>query len=167
MFNLGRAGAAGGKTVVRAASHAGDPLNLHTMIMAELPLPASFKVLVAEDDPIQGMLLLTYLDRLGVDAVLVADGMQAVSAVQTGAFSLVLMDQAMPLLDGVQAAAAIRERERRRGRGHITIVALAAPAMTKDGERCLAAGADELLLKPISVRELCRVLLQYAASTEH
>lgn len=167
MFNLVRADVANEKTVLRSLSRAAvPPEHLHTTITAELPLPSSFRVLVAEHDPIQGLLLLTFLDRLGVDAVLVEDGLQALSAVELGAFSMVLMNHAMPVLDGVQASAAIRERERASGRERITIVGGAAAPSQGETERCLAAGMDDLLLKPISVRDLCRVLLQHGG-TEH
>jgi two-component system sensor histidine kinase/response regulator len=83
----------------------------------------------------------------------VSNGREALNALRRGAFDLVLMDVQMPEMDGFEATAAIRTWERERG-GHVRIVAMTAHAMTGDRDRCLAAGMDGYLSKPIDQRTL-------------
>jgi len=133
-------------------------------VTAPLPVPDDFRVLVVEDDPVQGLLMMTFLDRLGVRAALVTDGLQAVRAVKQGSYALVLMDQLMPRLNGAQATIAIREWERATGREPMPIVAVTASAMKEDCERYVRAGMNGILLKPFSVRDLARTVVLHAAS---
>ena len=83
----------------------------------------------------------------------VSNGREALEALQHGTFDLVLMDVQMPDMDGFEATAAIRERERASGR-HVRIIAMTAHAMKGDKERCLTAGMDGYLSKPIDQRSL-------------
>jgi CheY-like chemotaxis protein len=83
----------------------------------------------------------------------VENGLQAIEAVSKQVFDLVLMDMQMPELGGLEAATIIREREKATG-GHIQIIAVTANAMTGDRERCLAAGMDDYISKPIIMKEL-------------
>jgi signal transduction histidine kinase/ActR/RegA family two-component response regulator len=112
------------------------------------------RVLVAEDNPVNQMVIKAMLQKLGIEATLVADGGQAVQAVAETPFDLVLMDCQMPVMDGFEATQIIRSRLGPRP----VIVAVTANAMAGDAERCRAAGMDDYVSKPISVRELRRVL---------
>jgi signal transduction histidine kinase/ActR/RegA family two-component response regulator len=112
------------------------------------------RVLVAEDNPVNQMVIRAMLQKLGIEATLVADGRQAVDAVAATPFDLVLMDCQMPVMDGFEATRIIRDGSESRP----VIVAVTANAMAGDAERCRAAGMDDYISKPISVRELRRVL---------
>jgi CheY-like chemotaxis protein len=96
---------------------------------------------VAEDNAVNRQVAVGMLERAGHEAVVAANGREALALLEKEAFDLVLMDVQMPELDGLETTAAIRERERVRG-GHLPIVAVTAHAMKGDAERCLAAGMD-------------------------
>jgi len=119
--------------------------------------PASLKVLVAEDNAINQRLALRLLERRGHQAEIVDDGAKAVEAVARKGFDIVLMDVQMPGMDGFQATAAIREREELIG-GHIPIIAMTAHAMSGDRERCLAAGMDGYVSKPLRAEDFYAVV---------
>ena len=93
------------------------------------------------------------LERAGHEATVAENGREVLALLESGAFDVVLMDVQMPEMDGLEATAAIRERERATG-GHLPIVALTAHAMKGDAERCLEAGMDAYLAKPLQPREL-------------
>ena len=118
-------------------------------------------MLVAEDDPVQGMLLMLFLERIGVSAALVTDGTQAVEAVKAGDFSLVLMDYLMPSTNGVDATLGIRAWEKASGRTPLPIVAVTASAMKDECRRYVDAGMDDVLVKPFSARELGELVMRY------
>jgi signal transduction histidine kinase/CheY-like chemotaxis protein len=120
-------------------------------------------ILVAEDNAINQQLLQRILEKRGHSAVVVADGRQALEALGHQDFDLVLMDVQMPEMDGFQATAAIRERERATLR-HQKIIALTAHAMKGDEERCIAAGMDGYLSKPIQLRPLAEILEETEAT---
>ena len=120
------------------------------------------RVLVAEDNPVNQMVIRAMLRKLGVEATLVADGRQAVDAVAATPFDLVLMDCQMPVMDGFEATQIIRSGSEARP----VIVAVTANAMAGDAERCRAAGMDDYISKPISVRELRRVLSPWLDEAE-
>jgi len=110
-------------------------------------------VLVAEDTPFNQKFIMRLLERWSHRFVLAGDGAKAVDEFEKGAFDLVLMDVQMPEMDGLEAAHAIRETEKRRG-GHVPIVAMTAHAIRGDRERCLAAGMDGYISKPIDADKL-------------
>jgi CheY-like chemotaxis protein len=118
-------------------------------------------VLVVEDDPVQGMLIMLFLERLGVPARLVTDGEQAVNAVRAGTFTLVLMDCLLPVADGAEATLAIRRWERMWGRAPIPIVAVTASCMEEQCQRYLDAGMDRVLRKPFAAQELGELVRHY------
>ena len=117
------------------------------------------RVLVAEDNEVNQLVATRTFEKLGYQVTLVANGQEAVSAVENGRFDLVAMDVQMPVMDGLAATAAIRKCEQKSGK-HIPIVAMTAHAMKGDRERCLAAGMDGYVSKPIRTRELEEVISQ-------
>jgi len=113
----------------------------------------SYRILVAEDNPTNQKLVVTLLGQRGHQVVVVSDGRQAVAQAAEQPFDLILMDVQMPGMSGLEATAAIRQRERSTGT-RVPIVALTAHALTSDRERCLAAGMDGYVSKPLRAQEL-------------
>ena len=142
------------------------------------------KILVADDHAINQQLIVLLLERLGYGSDVVTTGREAVKAVATGSYALVLMDCQMPEMDGFEATRTIREAESENNKelgvrskeqetnlsdtsdsslftphcSRIPIVALTANAMPGDREKCLAAGMDEYISKPIRLEELALAL---------
>jgi two-component system sensor histidine kinase/response regulator len=117
----------------------------------------SLQILLAEDNPINQKLAVRMLEKRGHHVTVAANGKQAVSALESGPFDLVLMDVQMPEMDGLDATRLIREQEKLTGR-HQAVVAMTALAMKGDRERCMEAGMDGYLAKPIQRQELDEVL---------
>ena len=117
----------------------------------------TLRILVAEDTPFNQKFILRLIDRWGHKAVMVENGRQALRALAKDKFDLVLMDVQMPEMDGLEASTAIRESEKNTGR-HIPIIALTAHAMKGDRERCIKAGMDEYVSKPISPDALLKAI---------
>jgi CheY-like chemotaxis protein len=112
------------------------------------------RVLVAEDNPVNQRIAQQMLRKRKLEVTLADDGRQAVSAFEAARFDLVLMDVQMPEMNGFDAVAAIRALEHAQGRPHTPIVAVTAHAMHGDRERCLEAGMDAYLSKPIRTQQL-------------
>jgi PAS domain S-box-containing protein len=115
------------------------------------------RVLLVEDNPVNQKLSIRLLEKQGHQVVLAVNGREAIETVAREAFDVVLMDVQMPEMGGLEATAEIRRREGATG-SHVPIVAMTAHAMKGDRERCLEAGMDAYLSKPIQTRELGRVL---------
>jgi CheY-like chemotaxis protein len=115
-------------------------------------------VLVAEDNEVNVQILRLLLNRLGIGAArYVSDGREALDALQSDHFDLVLMDCLMPEVDGYEATRRLRQR------GDDTwVIAMTANAMPGDREACLAAGMDDYVAKPLSLASLREALLRWA-----
>jgi CheY-like chemotaxis protein/HPt (histidine-containing phosphotransfer) domain-containing protein len=122
----------------------------------------SLKLLLAEDSVVNQKLAVALLERAGHRVTVAENGRIAVDRVAAESFDVVLMDVQMPVLDGLEATAAIRAREKENG-GHVPIIAMTAHAMKGDREQCLAAGMDGYVAKPIRGEELLAALEKYAA----
>ena len=107
------------------------------------------EILLAEDNPVNQVLAVRLLGKRGHRVTVANHGQEAVTLVKQGSFDLVLMDVQMPVSDGFEATAAIRQWENASG-GHVPIIAMTAHAMKGDEDRCLAAGMDAYLAKPIN-----------------
>jgi signal transduction histidine kinase/CheY-like chemotaxis protein len=124
-------------------------------------LLGSLHILLAEDNRVNQKIAIRLLEKRGHHTVLATNGEEALEALAQRSFDLVLMDVHMPGMDGIQATAAIREKEKSTGL-HQPVIAMTALAMTGDRERCLAAGMDGYLSKPIDLQQLDEVLAVYA-----
>jgi CheY-like chemotaxis protein len=130
----------------------------------EAPAPAALpdhgrrlRVLLAEDNPVNQKLAVGILAKRGHSVRVAQNGREAVEAVEEQPFDLVLMDVHMPEMGGFEATGLIRQRERANGH-RLPIVAVTARAMTGDRERCLEAGMDDYLTKPMKVKDLLAII---------
>jgi PAS domain S-box-containing protein len=119
----------------------------------------ALRILLAEDNAVNKKLAVRLLQKHGYEVVVAGNGREALAAVEREPFDLVLMDVQMPEMDGFEATQAIRERERGTGH-HLPIVAMTAHAMKGDQERCLQAGMNSYVSKPINSAELFAVIEQ-------
>jgi CheY-like chemotaxis protein/HPt (histidine-containing phosphotransfer) domain-containing protein len=143
---LGKAGTTPGRRTLDAIERGGAA-----------PQPGfRHRLLLAEDNPVNQRVAVHMLNKLGYAVEVVDNGALAVAAVAGGNFALVLMDCQMPEMDGFAATAAIRSAEAQSR--HLPIVAMTANAMQGDRERCLAAGMDDYLAKPIDISLLAEML---------
>jgi len=138
------------------------PLITRFSLQDERDPSESLSVLLVEDNPVNQRLAARLLEKRGHRVVVAANGREALGALGKNAFDLVFMDVQMPEMDGLEATAAIREKERLSG-NHQAVIALTAHAMKGDQERCLAAGMDGYLSKPIHAQELDAILETYLA----
>ena len=116
------------------------------------------RVLVAEDNDLNQLLIRELLRKLGLEATLADNGRQALDKLEEAPFDLVFMDVQMPEMDGLTATRLIREREKFR---RLPIVAMTARAMTGDREESLAAGMNDYLAKPLNAKEVAACLLRW------
>jgi len=119
--------------------------------------PAHLRILVAEDNLINQKLTVRFLEKRNHFVRVVANGAEALAAVREEPFDLILMDVQMPVMNGFDATAAIRAGEKQSA-AHLPIIALTAHAMKGDRERCLEAGMDGYVSKPIQLQELWQVI---------
>ncbi|MGA2301753.1 MAG: response regulator [Candidatus Acidiferrum sp.] len=141
------------------------PLITRNSLGDERDRSAPLRVLVAEDNAVNQRLVSRLLEKRGHQVVVAANGREALEAVERQSFDIVLMDLQMPELDGFEATAALRAREADHGT-HLPVIALTAHAMKGDRERCLAAGMDGYLSKPIGPQELDKLLELYTKRSE-
>ncbi len=118
-----------------------------------------FKILLAEDNLVNQKVAMRFLEKQGHSVVLAETGTQVLAAWQEQPFDLILMDVQMPEMDGFEATALIRKQEKvgeqkQSAVIHIPIVAMTAHAMVGDRDRCLAAGMDDYVSKPVNAKDL-------------
>jgi CheY-like chemotaxis protein len=121
--------------------------------------PRGARILIAEDHPVNRKVTSRQLAKFGIHADTVENGRLAVDAVAANEYDLVFMDCQMPVMDGFEATGEIRRRET--GKQHTPIVALTANALAGDRQRCLDAGMDDYIAKPVSLSDLERVVRLY------
>jgi signal transduction histidine kinase/CheY-like chemotaxis protein len=136
-----------------------------------LPLAAEkthkrLRVLLAEDNAVNQKIATRVLEKRGYHVTVAADGRLALSALDRESFDVVLMDVQMPEMDGFEATAAIRRREQETG-GHLPIIAMTAHAMPEDRDRCIAAGMDSYIAKPLKIAELMELLEKLSDTAQH
>lgn len=119
------------------------------------------KILVAEDNPVNQYVIKAMLESLGCTVTLAVNGLEALEHLETKHFDLVLMDMQMPEMDGVMATEHIRKKS---ATAKLPIIALTANVLASDRERCLKAGMNEFLLKPVKKHKLAKVLTKYIHS---
>jgi CheY-like chemotaxis protein len=149
-------------TITAAAAAAAQPSA--PPAETQIPSPAGLLVLLVEDNAVNQRLAQRVLEKAGCTVVCAMDGCEAVQASATRRFDVILMDLQMPHMDGFEATAELRRREAVSG-GHTPIVAVTANAMQGDRERCLAAGMDGYVTKPIKRPELFRAIAAGLEST--
>lgn len=123
------------------------------------------RVLVVEDNVVNQRVAVRILEKLDCRADVAANGLEAVEALARSAYDCIFMDCQMPEMDGYEATAALRQRERRTAQ-HTPIIAMTANAMQGDRERCLAAGMDDYIGKPIKSGELLAMLRKWVRPAE-
>jgi len=134
-----------------------DKLNGETNRSRDLERSVGLKILVAEDNAVNQRVAQRVLQNMGHDVVLADNGQKAVDKWAETPFDLIFMDVQMPEMDGFEATAHIRSAEEKNG-GHIPIVAMTAHAIVGDRERCLKAGMDDYVSKPIHAESLAKVI---------
>lgn len=125
------------------------------------PMRASRRVLVAEDEPVNQLVVSGMLEGLGYACDVVDNGDLALQALEVTDYDLVLMDCQMPELDGFEATQRLRVSEARRASRRLPVVALTASALREEQQRCLEVGMDDVLTKPISAEELAAALAHW------
>jgi PAS domain S-box-containing protein len=143
-----------GRAVSTGWSQPSSPASRHSPLTTHhSPLITPLRILVAEDNEFNAQLLEQLLTRRGHRVRLASNGREALALAKEGAFDLLFLDVHMPELDGFQVVEAVREHERAAG-GHLPVIALTARVRKEDRERCLAAGMDDFLAKPIQAVSL-------------
>jgi two-component system sensor histidine kinase/response regulator len=156
----------------RALSHDAQDWHMHsqpiitrgTLVASEVRRQYSGQVLLVEDNAINQRVARRFLERLGCEVDVVGNGLQAVEAAERMSYGFILMDMQMPVMDGLEATRRIRALEG--GSKHTPIVALTANAMMGTLERCLEAGMDDYLTKPLDISRLQDVLDRFMRRTE-
>jgi CheY-like chemotaxis protein/HPt (histidine-containing phosphotransfer) domain-containing protein len=124
------------------------------------------RILIAEDNSVNRKMTHKIIEKFGFLADTVVNGEEAVSAFEKGHYNLILMDVQMPRKDGLEATQAIRLKEKETG-GHIPILAMTAHAMKGDRERCLKAGMDDYISKPVRPQNLAQTINKYLPGQDY
>ncbi len=123
------------------------------------PKARNQRILLVEDEPVSQMVAEAHLKQLGFEVDLADNGQDALVAIESGDYALILMDCQMPVLDGYETTRRLRRRER----GHLPVIGFTAHAMRGDREKCLAAGMDDYLTKPFRRRDLSAAVHRWAS----
>jgi two-component system sensor histidine kinase/response regulator len=129
-------------------------------VLGARPVGEKLSILLAEDNVVNQRVAVRVLEKQGYQVAVASNGLEALKAMQHHSFDLVLMDVQMPELGGFETTERIRRYERLNGT-HIPIIAMTAHAMTGDRERCLAAGMDDYISKPIRAATLIDLVEKY------
>ncbi|MDQ8201019.1 response regulator [Pelagicoccus enzymogenes] len=151
LLEVGRPEVQGG----RADAESGAPANLDVS-------NRELKILVAEDTPTNQIVAKGLLKKLGIDCDIASNGQEAVEMLKQRTYDLVLMDMQMPVLDGMEATQLIRNMDTGALNPLVPIVAVTANAMEEDRIKCIEAGMDDHITKPISAPELAKILSRWA-----
>ncbi len=130
-------------------------------------LPDNVHILLVEDNIVNQKVALAMLKRLGCQTDLAVNGREAIHALQTASYDLVLMDCLMPEMDGFETTRAIRQREAAAKIPSIPIIAMTASAMRANRERCLQSGMNDFLAKPVQPEELAKMLARWLAKSRN
>jgi CheY-like chemotaxis protein len=122
----------------------------------------SRRLLVVEDNPVNQKVVLHQVEKLGYQAQIASGGARALELLDTHSFDLILMDCQMPGMDGYETVARIRANEQRLARPHMPIVAMTASALNGDRQKCLDAGMDDYLTKPVELERLGLLLEKWS-----
>jgi CheY-like chemotaxis protein len=106
------------------------------------------------------------LEKYGHDIRVVANGRECLDAMENEPFDLVFMDIQMPVMNGYEATALIRQKEKDKGQGRIPVIAMTAHILKEDRQRCLDMGMDEVITKPIQTRDLLRAIHNWTGKPE-
>ncbi|MBM4083417.1 MAG: response regulator [Planctomycetes bacterium] len=150
---------------IATAMAAASPAQARTRVPAVARAQRHLRILLAEDNLANQRLAVRLLERRGHTVAVVSNGREALAALEKQPFDAVLMDVQMPEMDGFEATAAIREKERSTG-AHVPIIAMTAHAMKGDRERCLQAGMDGYVPKPLHAKELFEAVEGHPPSPE-
>jgi CheY-like chemotaxis protein len=142
-------------------NHLPKPTRKQAAKKALSPLPKSCRILLVEDNVINQKVARKMLQKLGCEVELAENGLDACTHMRQHSYDLVFMDCMMPVMDGYEATRLMRKRERELDESHRTIVAMTANAMNFDREKCLAAGMDDYLSKPVHAREMRNMLTKW------
>ena len=150
------------ETVIQAFSNQPNPKpgHSHNPATSGDDLPPGLKVLVAEDNRVNQLVVRHLLTKWNCEVTIAETGIEAIAHIENGHFDLVLMDVQMPEMDGFEATRIIRQRTRTKR--YIPIVATTAHAMEGDRDRCLACGMDDYITKPVKAESLLGKLRQWA-----
>jgi PAS domain S-box-containing protein len=151
--------------ILRCFQEIGQRETVSRPMKTERAAAPSIEVLLVEDNPVNRKVAVRLLEKQGHTVVTANNGREALDVLErlNWKVDLILMDVQMPEMDGYQATAAIREHENEAG-GHLPIVAMTAHALDRDRERCLAAGMDAYLTKPIQIDKLYELLERVATT---
>jgi len=155
-----------GSLLVQRQADVQNPQAITGRDVKRAPAGSGANILLAEDNIVNQRVARAILEKAGHSIVIAGSGRKAVQLWEEQPFDLILMDVQMPDMDGLEATGAVREKEKQRG-GHIPIIAMTAHAMTGDRERCLHAGMDDYLTKPVHGPALLELIAQYSKTPSH